>query len=85
MINHEGCEVLIGACDWFRSGYQADRIYRPPGVVKENPGRLLGSVPTPPHKEYAAPAFGPGYLLTIRRDSLDLDHVDVWRFVTGAN
>ncbi len=42
-------------------------------------GRLLGSVPAPPHKERAAPAFGPDHLVTIRQDSLDLDHVEVWR------
>lgn len=44
-------------------------------------GRLLASVPRPPHKQDgAAPAFDPsGHLLTIRQDSLDLDHVDVWR------
>ena len=53
--------------------------------VFDTEGRLLGSVPTPPRKEYAAPAFGPDHLLTIRRDSLDLDHVDVWRFVTEAH
>lgn len=53
--------------------------------VFDTEGRLLGSVPTPPRKDYAAPAFGPDHLLTIRRDSLDLDHVDVWRFVAGAH
>lgn len=53
--------------------------------VFDTEGRLLGSVPTPPHKDYAAPAFGPDHLLTIRRDSLDLDHVDVWRFVAGVH
>ncbi len=42
-------------------------------------GRLLGSVPSPPRKERAAPAFSPEHLITIRQDSLDLDHVDVWR------
>lgn len=42
-------------------------------------GRLLGSFPVRPRKEEAAPAFGPDHLVTIRRDSLDLDHVDVWR------
>ena len=42
-------------------------------------GGLLGSVPAPARKEGAAPAFGDGHLVTIRRDSLDLDHVEVWR------
>lgn len=49
-------------------------------------GRLLASVPAPPHKATGvAPAFGPSdHLLTIRRDSLDLDHVDVWRLERGG-
>ena len=42
-------------------------------------GRLLGTVPAPPRKEDAAPAFSADHLITIRQDSLDLDHVDVWR------
>ncbi|MDE2793496.1 MAG: 6-bladed beta-propeller [Gemmatimonadota bacterium] len=42
-------------------------------------GRLLGTFPVRPRKEDAAPVFGPDQLVTIRRDSLDLDHVDVWR------
>ena len=42
-------------------------------------GRLLGAVPAPPRKEGAAPAFSADHLITIRQDSLDLDHVDVWR------
>ena len=42
-------------------------------------GRLLGTVPAPPRKERAAPAFSADHLITIRQDSLDLDHVDVWR------
>ena len=33
----------------------------------------------PPRKERAAPAFSADHLITIRQDSLDLDHVDVWR------
>lgn len=50
-------------------------------------GRLLASVPAPPHKATGvAPAFGPSdHLLTIRRDSLDLDHVDVWRLERGSS
>jgi len=42
-------------------------------------GRLLGSVPVPEQKERAVPAFGPETMITIRQDSLELDHVDVWR------
>lgn len=42
-------------------------------------GRLLGTFPVRPRKEDAAPVFGPDHLVTIRQDSLDLDHVDVWR------
>ena len=50
-------------------------------------GRLLASVPAPPHKATGvSPAFGPSdHLLTIRRDSLDLDHVDVWRLERGSS
>ena len=48
--------------------------------VFDTEGRLRASVPAPPRRtEHVVPAFGPDYLLTIRRDSLDLDHVDVWR------
>ena len=42
-------------------------------------GRLLGSVAAPARKEGSVPAFGAGYLVTVRQDSLDLDHVDAWR------
>ena len=42
-------------------------------------GRLLGTFPAPARKEDAAPAFSADHLITIRQDSLDLDHVDVWR------
>ena len=48
-------------------------------------GRLIGSVPAPAHGTGlgVAAAFGPSdHLLTVRRDSLDIDHVDVWRFIT---
>lgn len=52
--------------------------------VFDSEGSLLASVPAPPRRtEHVAPAFGPDYLLTIRRDSLDLDHVDVWRLERG--
>lgn len=48
-------------------------------------GRLLASVPRPPHKRGVAPAFSAAdHLLTIRRDSLDLDHVDVWLLERGS-
>ncbi len=47
--------------------------------VFDTGGKLLASVPAPPRRENRAPAFGPDQLVTIRRDSLDLDHVDVWR------
>ena len=53
--------------------------------VFDTEGKLLGSVPAPPRGPYVVPAFGADYLLTIRRDSLDLDHVDVWRFVSGTS
>ena len=53
--------------------------------VFDTEGNLLGSVPAPSRRENRVPAFGPDYLLTIRRDSLDLDHVDVWRFVSGSS
>lgn len=42
-------------------------------------GRLLGGVPAVPYKERTVPVFRGDYLATIRRDDLDLDHVDVWR------
>ena len=47
-------------------------------------GRLLASLPTRPQKERAAPAFGSEHMVTIRQDSLDLDHVDVWRIDPGG-
>ncbi|WP_419161778.1 hypothetical protein [Candidatus Palauibacter sp.] len=47
-------------------------------------GRLLASLPVRPQREHAAPAFGPEHMVTIRRDSLDLDHVDVWRIDPGG-
>ena len=50
-------------------------------------GRLLGSVSTPlPRsalKDRVVPSFGPDHLVTIRQDSLDLDHVEVWRLERG--
>ena len=47
-------------------------------------GKLLAGVPAPPRREDVVPAFGSDYLLTIRRDSLDLDHIDVWRLEVGS-
>ncbi len=52
--------------------------------VFDTEGKLLGSVPAPPRGPYVVPAFGAYHLLTIRKDSLDLDHVDVWRLELGA-
>ncbi len=42
-------------------------------------GRLLAQMPTGPRKESALPALGARHAATIRQDSLDLDHVDIWR------
>ena len=48
--------------------------------VFDTEGRLLVSFPAPARGERVVPAFDTsGHLLTIRQDSLDLDHVDVWR------
>lgn len=52
--------------------------------IFDSEGRLLSSVPAPPRRGRGVPAFGPDHLLTIRGDSLDLDHVDVWRFEPGG-
>ena len=42
-------------------------------------GRLLAQLPAGERKKTALPALGQGHVATIRRDSLDLDHVDIWR------
>ena len=42
-------------------------------------GRLLGSVPAVAYKDHTVPVFREDLVVTIRRDDLDLDHVDVWR------
>lgn len=42
-------------------------------------GKLLAQVPASERKETALPALGVRHVATIRRDSLDLDHVDIWR------
>lgn len=47
-------------------------------------GRLLASLPVREWKPQSVPAFGPGHLVTIRQDSLEIDYVDVWRIDTGA-
>ena len=56
--------------------------------VFDTDGRLLGSVPAPVArdalKDRVVPSFGADRLVTIRQDSLDLDHVDVWRFEAGT-
>ncbi len=52
--------------------------------VFEPEGRLLASVPFHDWNERTVPAFGPDHMITIRLDSLDLDHVDVWRIEKGG-
>lgn len=56
--------------------------------VFDTDGRLLGSVSAPvPRaelKERVVPSFGHDHLVTIRQDSLDLDHVQIWRFEAGS-
>ena len=47
-------------------------------------GRLLASAPFHAWKRHSVPAFGAAHMVTIRRDSLDLDHVDVWRIERGG-
>ena len=47
-------------------------------------GRLLASVPFHAWVERTVPAFSPDHMITIRQDSLDLDHVDVWRIEKGG-
>lgn len=42
-------------------------------------GRLLAQMPAGERKPSAFPALGARHVATIRQDSLDLDHVDVWR------
>ena len=52
--------------------------------VFDTGGKLLASVSAPERGGRVVPAFGPSdHLLTIRKDSLDLDHVDVWRLKRG--
>ena len=47
-------------------------------------GRLLAKLPLHEWKERSVPAFSPDHMITIRLDSLDLDHVDVWRIDRGG-
>ena len=47
-------------------------------------GRLLASVPFHAWVERTVPAFGPDHMITIRQDSLDLDHVEVWKIERGG-
>ena len=47
-------------------------------------GRLLAEVPLVEWKEGSVPAFRTDYQITIRQDSLDLDHVDVWKIEKGG-
>ena len=47
-------------------------------------GRLLADVPLVEWKEGSVPAFRTDYQITIRQDSLDLDHVDVWKIEKGG-
>lgn len=42
-------------------------------------GRLLAQLPAGERKKTALPALGVRHVATIRQDSLDLDHVDIWR------
>ncbi len=51
----------------------------------DSEGRLVGSVPAVPYKERTVPVFRRDYLVTIRQDDLDLDHVDVWRLEGAGN
>ena len=47
-------------------------------------GQLLASLPVREWKASSVPAFGPNHMVTIRQDSLEIDHVDIWRIDTGA-
>lgn len=46
--------------------------------VFDTDGRLLASLPAPV-RGHLAPAIGTDHVLTVRKDDLGLDHVDVWR------
>lgn len=47
-------------------------------------GRLLAQAPAGERKATAFPALGAGRVATVRQDSLDLDHVDIWRIEAPA-
>ena len=47
-------------------------------------GRLLAGLPLHGWKRHTVPAFSSDHMVTIRQDSLDLDHVDVWRIDPGG-
>lgn len=47
-------------------------------------GGLLASLPLHEWKRHTVPAFSSDHMVTIRLDSLDLDHVDVWRIDRGS-
>lgn len=55
------------------------RTAGPKWEVFDPEGRLLASLPLHGWKRHTVPAFGADHMVTIRQDSLDLDHVDVWR------
>lgn len=42
-------------------------------------GRLLAQLPAGERKRNALPALGVRHVATIRQDSLELDHMDIWR------
>lgn len=46
-------------------------------------GRLLATLPAPA-RGHLVPAISAGHVLTVRRDDLGLDHVDVWRIDRGS-
>lgn len=51
--------------------------------VFDTDGRLLASLPVPVRGSLA-PAISADHVLTVRRDDLGLDHVDVWRIERGS-
>ena len=58
------------------------QVIRTSGNVWElfdSEGALIARLPVHPGKERAAPFFGRDHFIAIRQDSLDLDHVDVYR------
>lgn len=50
--------------------------------VFDTDGRLLAGLPAPP-KGHLPPAINADHVLTVRKDELGLDHVDVWRIDRG--